>query len=147
MATKLSSKTKIMELATQFPFLFDTLVEISPKLKKLKNPILQKTIGKKASLMDVSKIAKITLNLLFQKLSEAITQKSGESVEIDKDAKEEGEWQEEMERRQEQMKQLILDLHKGEKVENLQSKFKGIITDVTAGEVAEMEQSLISWEN
>ena len=56
MATVLKASTKIVELAKEFPFLMDTLVEISPKLKKLKNPILQKTIGKRATLTDVSKI-------------------------------------------------------------------------------------------
>ncbi len=38
MTTTLKASTKILELAKEFPFLFDTLIQISPKLKRLQNP-------------------------------------------------------------------------------------------------------------
>ncbi|MHA2359870.1 MAG: DUF438 domain-containing protein [Candidatus Thorarchaeota archaeon] len=116
MATTLKASTKILELANEFPFLFDTLVEISPKLKRLRNPILQKTIGKRATLTDVSKMSKVPLNRLFVLLSDSISE----------------------------MKDLVLGLHAGGEVEGLQSEFKEILVDVSATEIAEMEQSLIS---
>ena len=72
MATTLKASTKILELANEFPFLFDTLIEISPRLKRLQNPILQRTIGKRATLTDVSKMSKVPLNRLFVLLSESI---------------------------------------------------------------------------
>ncbi|MCK5239535.1 MAG: DUF438 domain-containing protein [Candidatus Thorarchaeota archaeon] len=144
MATTLKASTKILDLAKEFPFLFDTLVEISPKLKRLKNPILQKTIGKRATLTDVSKISKVPLNRLFVLLSESISKNANETVVIDKEDKEKGEWQEELQRRQRSLKDLVLELHKGEEVEGLQEQFKEILVDVSATEVAEMEQSLIS---
>jgi hypothetical protein len=62
MTTALKASTKILELAKEYPFLFDTLVEISPKLKRLQNPILQKTIGRRATLTDVSKMS-IRINI------------------------------------------------------------------------------------
>ncbi len=144
MATTLKASTKILELANEFPFLFDTLVEISPKLKRLRNPILQKTIGRRATLTDVSKMSNVPLNRLFVLLSESISENANETVIIDKDAKVQGEWQEELERRQRKLKDLVLGLHAGEEVEKLQAEFKEILVDVRATEVAEMEQSLIS---
>jgi hypothetical protein len=144
MATTLKASTKILELANEYPFLFDTLVEISPKLKRLRNPILQKTIGRRATLTDVSKMSKVPLNRLFVLLSESISENANETVIIDKDAKEQGDWQEELERRQRKLKDLVLGLHAGEEVEKLQAEFKEILVAVSATEVAEMEQSLIS---
>ncbi|MGY5880471.1 MAG: DUF438 domain-containing protein [Candidatus Thorarchaeota archaeon] len=144
MATTLKASTKILELTTEFPFLFDTLVEISPKLRRLKNPILKKTIGRRATLTDVSKISKVPLNRLFVLLSESISENTNVEIVIDKEAKEEGEWQEELERRQGKLKGLVLELHADGDVESLQAEFKEILVDVSATEIAEMEQSLIS---
>ncbi len=144
MATTLKATTKILELAQEYPFLFDTLVEISPKLKRLRNPILQKTIGKRATLTDVSKMSKVPLNRLFVLLSESISKNANESVIIDKEDKEKGEWQEELEKRQRKLKDLVVGLHEGEELEDLQAQFKEILVDVSAAEIAEMEQSLIS---
>ncbi len=144
MTTTLKATTKVLDLAKEYPFLFDTLVEISPKLKRLRNPILQKTIGKNATLTDVSKISKVPLNRLFVLLSESISKNAKQEVAIDKEEKEIGEWQEELEKRQRRLKDLVLELHKGEDLEKLQAQFKEILVDVSATEIAEMEQSLIS---
>lgn len=144
MITTLSASTKILDLATEYPFLFDTLFEISPKLKMLQNPILKRTIGKRATLTDVSKISKIPLRRLFQLLAESILKHANEEVLIDKESQETGEWQEELERRQRLLKDLILALHKGEDMTDLQKEFKELLDDVSATEVAEMEQSLIT---
>ncbi len=144
MATTLKASTKILKLANEFPFLFDTLIEISPRLKRLQNPILQRTIGKRATLTDVSKLSKVTLNRLFVLLSESISENANETVVIDKEAEEQGGWQEELDRRQRKLKTLVLGLHAGEEMEGLQSDFKEILVDVSATEVADMEQSLIS---
>ena len=144
MATTLKASTKILELTNEYPFLFETLVEISPKLKRLQNPILQKTIGKRATLTDVSKMSKLPLNRLFILLSESISKNANETVVIDKKAEEQGEWQEELERRQRKLKDLVLGLHAGKELKSLQSDFKELLVDVSATEVADMEQSLIS---
>ncbi|MFX1466262.1 MAG: DUF438 domain-containing protein, partial [Promethearchaeota archaeon] len=144
MTTTLKASTKILELTKEFPFLSDTLVQISPKLKRLQNPILQKTIGGSATLIDVSKMAKVPLNQLFEILAESISKNANVTVEIDKEDMAKGEWQEELAKRQRAMKDLVLELHRGEKIEELQAKFKEIVKDVSATEIAEMEQSLIS---
>jgi DUF438 domain-containing protein len=144
MATTLKATTRILELAKEYPFLFDTLVGISPKLKRLQNPILQRTIGKRATLSDVSKMSEVPLNRLFDILSESISKNASERVVIDREDKEKGEWQEELEKRQRRLKDLILGLHEGRDLEKLQGQFKEILGDVSATEIAEMEQSLIS---
>ncbi len=144
MTTTLKASTKILKLTKEFPFLFDTLIQISPKLKRLQNPILQKTIGRRATLTDVSKISKVPLNQLFELLAESILKNVNETIEIDNEDKALGEWQEELKKRQKDMKDLIIGLHRGEKLEDLQVKFEEIIKDVSATEIAEMEQSLIS---
>ncbi|MHA2352689.1 MAG: DUF438 domain-containing protein [Candidatus Thorarchaeota archaeon] len=143
MAVTLKASTKILELANEFPFLFDTLVEISPKLKRLQNPILQKTIGRRATLTDVSKMSDVPLRRLFVLLSESISKNANEEVNIDKGDKDTGEWQEELAKRQRKLKDLVLDLRGGEDIKKLQSEFKEILIDVSATEIAEMEQSLI----
>ena len=43
-------KTKIYDLITKYPFLEDELIKINPKFKKLKNPILKRTIARVASI-------------------------------------------------------------------------------------------------
>ncbi|MHA2362941.1 MAG: DUF438 domain-containing protein [Candidatus Hodarchaeales archaeon] len=146
MATTLKASTKILELVKKYPFLFDDLVLLSPKLKKLNNPILRRTVGKRATLNDVSKIANIPINQLFDTLSTSISQNAKENVEIDKEDFAKGEWQEELENRQSEMKNLVLSLHQenGENIDELQTKFKEIVKDVSASEIAEMEQSLIT---
>ncbi|MFW9887418.1 MAG: DUF438 domain-containing protein [Candidatus Thorarchaeota archaeon] len=144
MATTLKATTKILDLAKEYPFLFDTLVEISPKLKRLQNPIMQRTIGKRATLTDVSKLSKVPLNRIFAILSESISKNANETVAVDKEDEARGEWQEELEKRQTKLKDLILGLHEGEELEKLQGQFKQILGDVSATEIAEMEQSLIS---
>ncbi|TFH00955.1 MAG: DUF438 domain-containing protein, partial [Candidatus Thorarchaeota archaeon] len=137
MATTLKASTKILELTNEYPFLFETLIQISPKLKRLQNPILQKTIGKRATLTDVSKMSKLPLNRLFVLLSESISEHANETVVIDKESEEQGEWQEELERRQRKLKDLVLGLHAGEELESLQSDFKEILVDVSATEIAD----------
>jgi len=144
MATTLRATTRVLDLAKEFPFLFDTLIQISPKLKMLQNPVLKRTIGKRATLTDVSKISKVPLNRLFVLLSESISKNTNETVVIDKEDKGKGEWQEDLERRQRSLKDIILGLHSGKEMEDLQSQFKEIVADVSATEIADMEQSLIS---
>ena len=143
MAVTLKASTKILELANEFPFLFDTLIEISPKLKRLQNPILQKTIGRRATLTDVSKMAEVPLKRIFILLSKSISDNANEEVTIDKQDEDTGDWQEELTKRQRKLKDLVLDLHGGEDIKKLQSEFKEILIDVSATEIAEMEQSLI----
>ena len=144
MAIILSSTTKIMELIKKYPKIMDELITLSSKIKKLNNPILQKTIGKKASLLDVAKIAKLSVNTLFENISKSLKDIYNEEVTIDKSSKDEGDWTLELEKRQEQLKKIVLALHEGEDKNNLQDEFAKVVQDVSPTEIAEMEQSLIN---
>jgi uncharacterized protein len=143
MVVNLSGSTLILELIEKYSFLMETLIGISPKLKKLNNPILKRTIGKKATLTDVAKIANISLNLIIDKLSKSLKLNSDVEVIEEKPVKADSNWQNELIKRQKSLKTLVLDLHEGKEMDNLKQQFSEIVKDVSAAEIAEMEQSLI----
>lgn len=58
---QITPKTKIGPLLDKFPKLEKTLFEMAPEFKKLRNPILKKTIARVTSLRQASAIAKIPL--------------------------------------------------------------------------------------
>lgn len=46
----ITPKTKVLELIETYPELEDILIEYAPAFKKLKNPLLRKTVAKIATL-------------------------------------------------------------------------------------------------
>jgi len=58
---QITPETKISKLLDQFPQLEDILLKMAPEFKKLRNPILRKTIAKVASLRQVAALGKISL--------------------------------------------------------------------------------------
>ncbi len=65
---QISPETKIGALLDRFPNLEKTLFEIAPEFKKLRNPILRKTIARVTSLRQASTVAKIPLADMINKL-------------------------------------------------------------------------------
>jgi hypothetical protein len=57
---QISPDTKIGTLLDKYPNLEKTLLEMAPEFKKLKNPILRKTIARVTSLRQASTLAKIS---------------------------------------------------------------------------------------
>jgi len=53
---EITPKTKVNDLLTAYPELEAFLIELNPKYKKLKNPILRRTVAKIATLTQVAKI-------------------------------------------------------------------------------------------
>ena len=45
----ISPKTKVLQLIETYPQLEDVLIEYAPAFKKLKNPVLRKTVAKIAN--------------------------------------------------------------------------------------------------
>ncbi len=131
----LSKETKIIDLIKEYPFLIDTLIEFDSKLKLLKNPIIKRTLGKRATLVDVSKTADISFSRLVDHIVESIEKNADKQVTLDglhsRDAK------------KAILRSIVLDLHSGKDVEELRTKFNETLGDVDATEIAEMEQSLI----
>jgi len=65
---QITPEMKVAELLANFPELEDKLIEIVPPFKKLKNPILRKTLGKVTTLRQASKVGGISLAELINQL-------------------------------------------------------------------------------
>jgi len=126
----INKKTKILPLIKQFPHVYNELLKLSPKIKRLKNPIVRRTIGKSATIKDVSKLIDVDLSKILQVIEESMGKTSEEIEELKT-------------QRREQLKELVIDMHKGAELEGLKERFKEILVDVSSAEIGEMEQSLI----
>lgn len=65
---KITPETKIGALLESFPRLEDVLLEMAPEFKKLKNPLLRKTIARVTSLRQAAALAKIPLSEMINAL-------------------------------------------------------------------------------
>jgi uncharacterized protein (DUF2249 family) len=65
---QISPEMKIGVLLDKFPGLEKTLLEMAPEFKKLRNPILRKTIARVTSLRQASAVAKIPLAEMINRL-------------------------------------------------------------------------------
>jgi len=70
----ITPKTKILELIETYPKLEELLIEIAPAFKKLKNPILRKTVAKITSVQQAAGIGKIKPQELVNRLRTAVGQ-------------------------------------------------------------------------
>ncbi|NPA82750.1 MAG: DUF1858 domain-containing protein [Epsilonproteobacteria bacterium] len=66
--------TKIYDLLKEYPFLEDKLIEINPKFKKLKNPILRRTVAKIAGIKQAAIVGGMEPLDLLNKIREAVGQ-------------------------------------------------------------------------
>lgn len=64
----ITPETKVGKLLEDFPELEDTLIRLSPSFKKLRNPVLRKTVAKVATLRQVAKVGDIPLADLINAL-------------------------------------------------------------------------------
>jgi hypothetical protein len=64
----ITPKTKVGELLAEYPHLEETLIEIAPAFKKLRNPILRKTIAKVTSLRQAAKVGNVSLGEMINRL-------------------------------------------------------------------------------
>jgi hypothetical protein len=69
---EITPSTTVNELLEAYPELEETLIDIAPPLKKLKNPFLRKSIAKIATLKHISSVGNIPLNDLINDLREAV---------------------------------------------------------------------------
>ena len=70
----ITPKTKVLELIETFPQLEDILIEYSPAFKKLKNPVLRKTVAKIASLQQAATIGGVKVEDLINRLRKEVGQ-------------------------------------------------------------------------
>ena len=71
---QITPEIKISELLENFPEIEDKLIEIAPPFKKLKNPILRKTLGNVTTLRQASKVSEVSLAVLINELRAAAGQ-------------------------------------------------------------------------
>ena len=83
--TQITPETKISALLDHYPHVEDVLIEITPAFKKLRNPILRKTIAKVATLRQVAQIGDVSLATMINKLRAAVGQTT--DSEIDDESK------------------------------------------------------------
>ena len=139
---ELSAKTKINDLLKDYPFLMEFFINRSPKFKMLQSTVMRKTVGKVAPLSHVAHIGGIELPLLLREIAATIKEKTGQEVPIVEESTESGPIQD-AEMRQEVLKDIIRDLHKGVDMAVLKQRFYELIKDIDATEIARMEQKLM----
>jgi len=83
--TEITPKTKINDLLNAYPQLEAFLMRLNPKYKKLKNPILRRTVAKIATLTQVAKIGGYDtlelVNLLRKEVGQPPLEQTGEERE------------------------------------------------------------------
>jgi DUF438 domain-containing protein len=139
---ELSGQTKIDDVLKTYPFLMDFFIQRSPKFKMLQSTVMRKTVGKVAPLSHVAHIGGIELELLLSEIAAEIKKTTGEEVVISKEKDPSGPV-EDAETRQEILKDIIRDLHKGVDMAVLKQRFYELIKDIDATEIAKMEQKLM----
>lgn len=74
----ISPKTKIHDLLEAYPELEDTLILAAPPFRKLKNPLLRKTIARVTTLSQAAVIGGIKVEALINTLRESVGQQTME---------------------------------------------------------------------
>ena len=70
----ITPQTKVGELLKTYPQLEDMLIEIAPAFKKLRNPILRKTVAKVTSLAQAARVGSVSVTELIQRLRREVNQ-------------------------------------------------------------------------
>jgi len=72
----ITPSTKVAALLNRYPELEDVLIGIAPPFKKLKNPMLRRSIGKVASLSQVAAVGRIPVDDVVNQLRAAVGQEA-----------------------------------------------------------------------
>lgn len=154
----LNSKTKISELAKEYPFIIDFMPTLSPEYKKLQNPIIRRTMGAVATMEKVASIGELELDYLLNSVADEIERQTGKRPEVDlggptgtvsasepaaTPAAAPAAAPMSQEERKAALSAILRDLHAGGDTEELKTRFAETIVDITPSELAAVEQSLI----
>jgi len=89
---QITPDTKIGALLDAYPQLEETLMEITPAFKKLKNPIFRKTVAKVTSIRQAARVGGVPLGTMVNKLRREAGQSAIETA--DEQADTDGKWSE-----------------------------------------------------
>jgi len=70
----ISPRTKVLQLIEAYPQLEDVLIEFAPAFKKLKNPVLRKTVARIASLQQAAAVGNVKVEDLINRLRKEVGQ-------------------------------------------------------------------------
>ena len=83
---ELTPGTKVLDLVKTHGFLLEFLAEYAPEFEKLKNPILQKTMGRFATMQMAASMAGVPLEKLLADVARVISDQTGEEVVVEGEA-------------------------------------------------------------
>jgi len=70
----ITPKTRVAELLDAYPQLEDILIEMAPQFKKLKNPVLRKTIARVTSLQQAAVVGRVPVDKMINELRQIVGQ-------------------------------------------------------------------------
>jgi hypothetical protein len=77
----ITPRTKVYELLQAYPELEDVLIEIAPVFKKLKNPVLRRTIARVTTLQQAAQVGEIPVHSMVNTLRQKVGQDKLEGLE------------------------------------------------------------------
>jgi hypothetical protein len=77
----ITPKTKVYELLQAYPELEDILIEIAPVFKKLRNPVLRRTIARVTTLQQAAQVGEVPVHTMVNTLRQKVGQDSLEGLE------------------------------------------------------------------
>jgi hypothetical protein len=77
----ITPKTKIYDMLEAYPMLEDVLIDLAPEFRKLKNPVLRKTIARITNLSQAATIGGLNVEQLVNTLREKAGQENIEQID------------------------------------------------------------------
>lgn len=70
----ITPRSKVLDVINEYPQLEEVLIEYVPEFKKLKNPLLRKTVGRVATLQQAASIGEVKVEDLINRLRKEVGQ-------------------------------------------------------------------------
>ena len=136
MSLLITPDTKIGTLIDEYPFLIEFLSTVYPGYKKLKNPLMRKTLGKIVTMGKAAEMGGMPVLELISVVQKEIEQKTADGTYQSEDRPLDEE-------KIETLRRIITELHEGGDLEVLKKQFNDLIEDVSPVEIPRMEQKLM----
>ena len=80
----ITPETKVHDLLKEFPQLEEVLIDVSPFFKKLKNPVLRRTIARVTNLRQAAAVGNVSLEEIINRLRKEVGQDKIENLKEEK---------------------------------------------------------------
>lgn len=134
----ITPKTKVLQLIEQYPQLEDILIEYAPAFKKLKNPVLRKTVARVATLQQAATIGNVKVENLINRLRKEVGQDLLRETEDVKYSVKRPAWFDE--------EKIDMELDAGEMLEQGEQPVNQVITDLkklSAGKIYKLKAPFV----